>query len=176
MTEVEAGHQCYKIGSIPSSVTAGSNATIQLEYWANYDGENNGKNETFYACADIVSVLCCPRGTTPETDVDKQYFVQATDFSVSVPCFNVTSDDFNLPVPASATPAASTASGSSSNGLTTGAIAGIAVGTIVGSLSIVAAAAFLLFRKRKTAAQTQGQDQPAMSKRNAETGSMASAN
>lgn len=54
ITEVEPGHQCYKIASLPSSASAGTNATIQLAYWADYEGENNGKNETFYACADIV--------------------------------------------------------------------------------------------------------------------------
>jgi hypothetical protein len=57
VTEILPGHQCYKIASIPSTVTAGTNATIQLEYWATYDGENNRKNET-YACADIVR--CTP--------------------------------------------------------------------------------------------------------------------
>lgn len=55
VTEIEPGHQCYKIDPIPSTVAAGSNATIQLEYWASYEGENDGKNETFYACADVVS-------------------------------------------------------------------------------------------------------------------------
>lgn len=55
ITEVEPGHQCYKIASLPSSATAGTNATIQLAYWADYEGENGGKNETFYACADVVS-------------------------------------------------------------------------------------------------------------------------
>lgn len=55
ITEVEPGHQCYKIASLPSSASAGTNATIQLAYWADYEGENGGKNETFYACADIVS-------------------------------------------------------------------------------------------------------------------------
>ncbi len=54
VTEIEPGHQCYKIDQIPSSVTAGTNATIQLEYWATYPGENSGKNESFYACADVV--------------------------------------------------------------------------------------------------------------------------
>lgn len=55
VTKVEPGHQCYKIASVPSTVTAGTNATIQLKYWADYEGENDGKNQTFYACADIVS-------------------------------------------------------------------------------------------------------------------------
>lgn len=57
VTEIEPGHQCYKIDAIPSSVSAGSNATIQLAYWSNYEDENNGKNETFYACADIVRLI-----------------------------------------------------------------------------------------------------------------------
>ncbi|KAL2289439.1 hypothetical protein FJTKL_01728 [Diaporthe vaccinii] len=55
ITEVEPGHQCYKIASLPSTASAGTNATIQLAYWADYEGENGGKNETFYACADVVS-------------------------------------------------------------------------------------------------------------------------
>lgn len=54
VTEIEPGHQCYKIDDLPSTVSAGSNATIQLEYWAEYEDENNGKNETFYVCADVV--------------------------------------------------------------------------------------------------------------------------
>lgn len=57
VTEIEPGHQCYKIDDLPSTVTAGSNATIQLEYWAEYEDENSGKNETFYVCADIVRTL-----------------------------------------------------------------------------------------------------------------------
>lgn len=57
VTEIEPGHQCYKIDSLPSSIAAGSNATIQLEYWADYEDENSGKNETFYVCADIVSLF-----------------------------------------------------------------------------------------------------------------------
>lgn len=56
ITEIVPGHQCYKIASIPDTVKAGTNATIQLAYWSTYEDENNGKNETFYACADIVSV------------------------------------------------------------------------------------------------------------------------
>ncbi|KAH6638580.1 hypothetical protein BKA67DRAFT_588877 [Truncatella angustata] len=142
ITRIEAGHQCYKIASIPSSVTAGTNATIQLEYWSDYAGENNGKNETFYACADIT-------------------FVEAADFTLSVPCFNVTAEDFvggveTTTVSPSATatsttsPSTSSSSSSSSDGLSTGAKAGIAVGVIVASLAIVGAFAFAFLRKRKS--------------------------
>jgi hypothetical protein len=53
-TDVDPGHQCYKIHSL-KNISAGQNATIQLEYWADFEGENDGKNQSFFACADIVS-------------------------------------------------------------------------------------------------------------------------
>ena len=55
ITEIAPGHQCYKLDSL-EGISSGTNATIQLEYWAEYEGENNGKNESFFACADIVCV------------------------------------------------------------------------------------------------------------------------
>ncbi|KAH8678305.1 hypothetical protein BX600DRAFT_148335 [Xylariales sp. PMI_506] len=138
VTEIYPGHQCYKIASIPDTVQAGDNATIQLEYWAHYGTENNGNNETFYACADIT-------------------FVEDADFDISVPCFNVTASDFvggivttTASVTATATSKSSSSSSSSSSGLSTGAKAGIAVGTIVGSFAIVGAIAFFLLRKRNS--------------------------
>lgn len=62
ITEIVPGHQCYKIDDIPSSIKAGTNATIQLQYWSVYEGENNNQNQTFYACADIVSAPFPPTG------------------------------------------------------------------------------------------------------------------
>ncbi|CAN8098348.1 unnamed protein product [Discula destructiva] len=154
VTEIEPGHQCYKIDTLPSTVTAGSNATIQLEYWSDYEDENGGNNQTFYACADVT-------------------FVEAADFSVQVPCFNVTAVDFDSGdatatataiTTATATAAASSSSGS--NSLSKGAIAGIAVGTIVGSLAIVGAFAFILLKKRRSAnAASASTQQPEMAKR-----------
>lgn len=52
VSSVQPGHQCYKLEDLPDTLSAGTNATIQLEYWSSYE---DGKNETFYACADIVS-------------------------------------------------------------------------------------------------------------------------
>ncbi|KAI0851536.1 hypothetical protein F5Y00DRAFT_230041 [Daldinia vernicosa] len=143
VTEIEPGHQCYKIADVPNTVTAGTNATIQLEYWSNVDNELNGRNQTFYACADIT-------------------FVEPKDMKIQPPCFNVTVADFesgdssstSTPAP-SATNAASDAnaapsSGSSGDGLSGGAKAGIAVGVIVASLAIVGIIAFVLLRRRKT--------------------------
>ena len=70
-----------------------------------------------------------------------------------MPCFNVTTSDFN-PQPktpandgGSSTPAAV---GSSAGGLTTGDKAGIAVGTIVGCFAVVGILAFALLRKKRT--------------------------
>jgi len=52
-TDIDPGHQCYKLDAL-EDVSAGQNGTIQLEYWAEFEGENNGKNQSFFACADIV--------------------------------------------------------------------------------------------------------------------------
>lgn len=55
VTAIEPGHQCYKVANIPDTVESGTNATIQLEYWSNMDNELGGRNQSFFACADIVS-------------------------------------------------------------------------------------------------------------------------
>lgn len=54
ITDIDPGHQCYSIDRL-EGIPAGTNATIQLEYWSEYEGENNGRNQSFFACADIVS-------------------------------------------------------------------------------------------------------------------------
>ncbi|KAF1994753.1 hypothetical protein P154DRAFT_446921 [Amniculicola lignicola CBS 123094] len=150
ITELEPGHQCYKLQQL-ENISAGQNATIQLEYWSDFEGENNGNNQSFFACADV-------------------YFVETMNFKDQVPCFNVTSADFNSPN-ASSTPSASASStsaglssatsgapaaaspsaSSSSGGLSTGAKAGIAVGSVIGGLAILALIAFLVFRRGKNA-------------------------
>lgn len=56
ITDIDPGHQCYKIERL-ENVSPGTNATIQLEYWAEYEGENNGKNQSFFACADVVCIF-----------------------------------------------------------------------------------------------------------------------
>lgn len=55
INSIEAGHQCYLVNNLPTNAVAGTNATIQLKYWA--DPEDDGTQEVYYACADIVS-LC----------------------------------------------------------------------------------------------------------------------
>ncbi|PKS08748.1 hypothetical protein jhhlp_004801 [Lomentospora prolificans] len=135
IAEVEAGHQCYLINNIPSTATAGTNATIQLKYWSDYEDEGN--RQEFYACADIT-------------------FVELAAFDTNPPCFNVTSAEFEPPTTNSGTSSSDSSSdsnteSSSSGGLSGGAKAGIAVGVIVASLAVVGAVAFLVFRRNKKA-------------------------
>jgi hypothetical protein len=47
VTDVDPGHQCYSIDRL-EGIPAGTNATIQLEYWSEYEGENNGNNQSFF--------------------------------------------------------------------------------------------------------------------------------
>jgi hypothetical protein len=54
VADVDPGHQCYRIGLLPPFVTAGTKATLQLQYISTFEGENNNQPEPFYACADIV--------------------------------------------------------------------------------------------------------------------------
>jgi hypothetical protein len=56
VTDVDPGHQCYKL-DVLQGVTAGTNATIQVEYWAKYGDGINGKKQSFFSCADVVSTL-----------------------------------------------------------------------------------------------------------------------
>lgn len=129
--EIEPGHECYSVPNPPSSIVAGANATLQLSYTSSFD---TSTNQTYYACADI-------------------RYVALSDFTTSIPCFNVTED---TPYTTSAAGVASTATSSSSSsslsssssshsGLSRGAIAGIVVGSIVGA-AMLAALLFLLYR------------------------------
>ena len=49
--QVLAGHRCYTAPNSPSNVTAGTNATIQMEYISQHNGT---AYDVHYACADIV--------------------------------------------------------------------------------------------------------------------------
>ncbi|KAF2854697.1 hypothetical protein T440DRAFT_416174, partial [Plenodomus tracheiphilus IPT5] len=151
ITDIDPGHQCYKIDAL-DGIIAGANATIQLEYWAEYEGENDGRNQSFFACADIT-------------------FVEPQNFNLQAPCFNVTSDDFAAPTPSStSSTAAPTNAGlsatdspiagpsSSDDGLSTGAKAGIAVGAVIGGLALIGALGFYLWRRGRNAG-LQGKDQ-----------------
>ena len=73
--EISIGHTCFYMPDQPSSVNSGDVATIQLEYMAL---EDNNDNETHYACADIK-------------------FVEDSVFKVTeeaLSCFNATDNDY----------------------------------------------------------------------------------
>jgi hypothetical protein len=129
---------CYPIPNPPTSVREGDNATIQIKYTADFSTD---LNETYYACADIQYVL-------------------VENFDTQVPCFNVSSDEFDLP-DTSASPTASPAPQSTSDenqnepvsldsgsSLSGGAIAGIVVG-IVALLAAIAGLFFIYGRKKQ---------------------------
>lgn len=88
-----------------------------------------------------------------------QTFVEVADFDIQTPCFNVTSEEFELP--SSGTSSKSDKSdNNSSSGLSTDAIAGISVGVTVGSLSIVGLVAWLVFKRRKESQRDAEADYP----------------
>jgi hypothetical protein len=144
--EQDPGHLCYSVPDAPSSVQAGTNATLQLRYTAQFD---NPDNETFFACADIT-------------------YVAANTFSHTIPCFNVSvGDDGNTSVGtgvigghtptvvpddhSSLAPAASSSPAPSQNSsaISGGAIAGIVIGVVIGAGLLLGAAFFGLRRYRR---------------------------
>lgn len=119
----------------PSNIAAGSNATLQIQYTAQFD---TSQNQTFYACADIT-------------------YVPLNEFTTNIPCFNVSTEDPDVTSSkiggptgtATSTAGASTgtaAVGSGDSGLSGGQIAGIVVGTVVGG-ALVFGALFFLWRR-----------------------------
>lgn len=160
ISEFEPGHQCYGVPPIPSTVAAGSNATIQMEYWAN----DSNKNESFFACADIT-------------------FVEAAAFTIQIPCFNVTSSEFEEATPSSSStsvtsPTSTPASDSSpvdstttpvvkatsGGGLSAGAKAGISIAAIVAAIMAGAIAFFVIRRRRSSKKDTESGVTPEMVK------------
>ncbi|WYZ39089.1 hypothetical protein EsH8_III_001003 [Colletotrichum jinshuiense] len=137
VADLNPGHTCVDLANPPSSVTAGSNATIQIIYRADWDAPHN---QTFYACADIT-------------------YVEAANFDTRIPCFNATEpgeDDIAATASpsASSTNAASSSgsssgSGSSKGGLSGGAIAGIVIGAVAGVGLLVGAALFFYRRSQQ---------------------------
>ena len=143
---------CYPIPNPPSNIEAGSNATIQIKYTADFETD---RNETYYACADI-------------------YYIPTNQFTVQVPCFNVSSDDFAAPdddnhddgdpatsstassVPASTTGSSETepSSSSSNSSLSGGEIAGIVIG-VLAALAIIAGFFFVWGRRKQRERQRE---------------------
>ncbi|EXF76789.1 hypothetical protein CFIO01_05083 [Colletotrichum fioriniae PJ7] len=132
VSDLNPGHTCVDVPNPPSSVAAGSNATLQIIYRADWDAPHN---QTFYACADIT-------------------YVEAANFNTRIPCFNATEpgeDDIAATASpsASSTNAASNSGSSGSSGskkLSGGAIAGIVIGAVAG-VGLLIGAALFFYRK-----------------------------
>ncbi|KAH8908899.1 hypothetical protein BR93DRAFT_966925 [Coniochaeta sp. PMI_546] len=146
INEVDPGHTCLRIASPPSDIAAGTNATIQLRYTADFD---RPENQTFYACADIT-------------------YVSAANFNqADIPCFNAT-EDVDVPAPtttgtptglpghgdngpplSSSTASATPQEGTSGSTLSKGAIAGAVVGSVVGFALLVGLGVFFYRERQK---------------------------
>jgi len=123
--------------------------------------------------------LFCSILATTTNNLPSQTFVETTKFTQQVPCFNVTSEEFDAPTPTASSSGAPSATGltlpepsqetvSSSNGLSTGAKAGIAVGAVIGGLALIALVAFFVWRRGKTAGM-KGKDDYELRARNLNT-------
>ncbi|KAK8141104.1 hypothetical protein G3M48_000784 [Beauveria asiatica] len=135
--DIKLGHTCVTLPDAAASVKAGTNATLQIKYIADFD---KPENQTFYACSDIT-------------------YVELSNFKESIPCFNATepSDGSKTGSGGGGGGASSTASASSSpsaggsskkSRLSGGAIAGIVIGSVAG-VALVAAAVLLVFRRKQ---------------------------
>lgn len=160
-SELDPGHTCVPL-TLPSSPSAGDNATLQVRYIADFD---KPENQTFYACADI-------------------RLVELAKFATAIPCFNATEQDGDDAAGPDwdyhgehddddddddkgsddesngADGGGKSSGGKGSSGLSGGAIAGIVVG-VVGGLAALAAAGFFLYRKRQREASMRRQEQSA---------------
>ncbi|EFQ26797.1 uncharacterized protein GLRG_02617 [Colletotrichum graminicola M1.001] len=85
VADLDPGHTCVGVPDPPASVAAGSNATLQIVYRADWDAPHN---QTFYACADIT-------------------YVEAAAFRARVPCFNATEPGEDDRVAATSSPSPS---------------------------------------------------------------------
>ncbi|POR37864.1 Cytokine inducing-glycoprotein [Tolypocladium paradoxum] len=147
ISDLNPGHTCAKVPDAPPRVAAGSNATLQIIYKADWDAPHN---QTFYACADIT-------------------YVTAADFKIRIPCFNATElgdDDKKTAANGSGSKqppsgdssgsgsgasdsgsSSNSGSGSGSSKLGAGAMAGAIIGSLAGASML--AAGFLLYRRRQ---------------------------
>lgn len=116
-------HECYSIPNLPSNITSGSNATLQLSYQSTFDTDTN---ETYYACADIT-------------------YVPLKGFTTTVLCFNASVTDTSTQTSSTS----SETSSSNSSGLSGGQIAGIVVGSVVGAALIAGGLSLLWSRHQR---------------------------
>ncbi|KAK0383649.1 hypothetical protein NLU13_9560 [Sarocladium strictum] len=140
--DLDLGHTCVTVDDSHSSLKVGDKATFQIKYISEFD---TPRNQTFYACADIVYVddvpydmsSRCFNATLPDTGGDS-----GSDHS---------SGDADKDKSGSDNKDSSSSGGGGGggkSGLSGGAIAGIVIGAVAG-VAFLAVAAVFLNRKRQ---------------------------
>ncbi|KHN95662.1 uncharacterized protein MAM_06503 [Metarhizium album ARSEF 1941] len=133
ISDLDPGHTCARLPDAPSHVAAGTNATLQIIYRADWDAPHN---QTFYACADIT-------------------YVESIDFNGVLGCFNATepgedNDNYAGNINKGAgQPGKSAGTGGGGPGLKGGALAGAVIGAILGATCVAAAGLFLYRRNEQ---------------------------
>lgn len=141
---LEYSHVCIDLRNMPSSASAGQNATIRLQYVAEYIDPDHSHskrhmpvNETFFSCTDVT-------------------LVDANDFDYEIPCFNSTGDFDSQGDHGHSHDGddhhdeeSSSSSSGGGSGLSGGDIAGIVIGSIVGVAVIATALWYFIRRDRR---------------------------
>lgn len=144
--DLDLGHTCVTVDDSHPSLKVGDNATLQIKYISEFD---TPRNQTFYACADIVYVddipydmsSRCFNATQPDTgdsDSSKDSDKSGSDDN----------DDDADKDESGSNDSSSSSGGGGKSGLSGGAIAGIVVGSLAGVAGLAAAAIFFN-RKRQ---------------------------
>ncbi|GAB1314485.1 hypothetical protein MFIFM68171_04695 [Madurella fahalii] len=154
IAEIDPGHTCFDIPNPPASIMPGTNATIQIQYTADFD---RPENQTFYACADITYVadfnpndIPCFNNTLDE-DVPAP---TATGIPTGLPGHGDNGPPLSLPSSDPSSSEGGTAGGGSNNnsgsggGLSSGGIAGVVVGVVAG-VALIAGLGLLFYRERQ---------------------------
>jgi len=156
--ELDPGHTCIPWPKAPNSVSEGDLATLQVMYISEFD---TPRNQTFYACADIVWVepanfdtqVPCFNATSPDDedgageDWDYHDDVEDNDDDDDEESSNGDGDD-NSQDSSDSEESNDSGDNKSSGGLSGGAIAGVVIGVLAG-LGLIAAAALLIYRRKQ---------------------------
>ncbi|KAL2207813.1 hypothetical protein CC79DRAFT_1368670 [Sarocladium strictum] len=145
--DLDLGHTCVTVDDSHEGLKVGDNATLQIKYISEFD---TPRNQTFYACADIVYVddipydmsARCFNATMPDTgdDEDSDHSGSSGDSDKDSDKDKSDSDESNSDD--------SNSGGSKKSGLSGGAIAGIVIGAIAG-VALLAVAGVFFNRKRQ---------------------------